>query len=99
MSAPAAAASASAVDAPKRRRHALAVVVFVVVLDLLGFGIVIPILPFYMRSFVANDLFIGLLAASYSLVQFASAPFLARISDRYGRHPVIVASLLGGATA
>jgi MFS family permease len=99
MSAPAAAASASAADAPKRRRRAFAVVVFVVVLDLLGFGIVIPILPFYVRSFVANDLFIGLLAASYSLAQFASAPFLGRISDRYGRRPVIVASLLGGAAA
>ena len=99
MSAPAAAASASGADAPKRRRRAFAVVVFVVVLDLLGFGIVIPILPFYVRSFVANDLFIGLLAASYSLAQFASAPFLGRISDRYGRRPVIVASLLGGAAA
>lgn len=99
MSAPAAAASASTADAPKRRRRAFAVVVFVVVLDLLGFGIVIPILPFYVRSFVANDLFIGLLAASYSLAQFASAPFLGRVSDRYGRRPVIVASLLGGAVA
>ena len=99
MSAPAAAASASAADAPKRRRRAFAVVVFVVVLDLLGFGIVIPILPFYVRSFVANDLFIGLLAASYSLAQFASAPFLGRLSDRYGRRPVIVISLVGGAVA
>jgi MFS family permease len=99
MSAPAAAASASTAGAPKRRRRAFAVVVFVVVLDLLGFGIVIPILPFYVRSFVANDLFIGLLAASYSLAQFASAPFLGRISDRYGRRPVIVASLIGGAAA
>jgi DHA1 family tetracycline resistance protein-like MFS transporter len=66
MFAPAAAASASDASVPKRRRRAFAVVVFVV-LDLLGFGIVIPILPFYARSFVANDLFIGLLAASYPL--------------------------------
>ncbi|NHN43410.1 MFS transporter [Halorubellus sp. JP-L1] len=99
MSAPAAAASARFADVPKRRRRAFAVIVFVVVLDLLGFGIVIPILPFYVRSFVANDVFIGLLAASYSLAQFASAPFLGRISDRYGRRPVIVVSLLGGAVA
>jgi len=99
MSAPAAAANARQADAPKRRRRAFAVVVFVVVLDLLGFGIVIPILPFYVRSFVANDVFIGLLAASYSLAQFASAPFLGRVSDRYGRRPVIAVSLVGGAVA
>ncbi|MFC6952588.1 MFS transporter [Halorubellus litoreus] len=99
MSAPAAAASASDASVPKRRRRAFAVVVFVVVLDLLGFGIVIPILPFYVRSFVANDLFIGLLAASYSLAQFASAPYLGRLSDQYGRRPVIVISLVGGAVA
>lgn len=99
MSAPATAASARVADAPKRRRRAFAIVVFVVVLDLLGFGIVIPILPFYVRSFVANDLFIGLLAASYSLAQFASAPFLGRLSDQYGRRPVIVLSLVGGAVA
>ncbi|WP_323677711.1 MFS transporter [Halorubellus sp. PRR65] len=99
MSAPAAAASAADASLPKRRRRAFAVVVFVVVLDLLGFGIVIPILPFYVRSFVANDVFIGLLAASYSLAQFASAPYLGRLSDGYGRRPVIVLSLVGGAVA
>ena len=99
MSAPAAAASTPDAAVPKRRRRAFAVVVFVVVLDLLGFGIVIPILPFYVRSFVANDVFIGLLAASYSLAQFASAPYLGRLSDQYGRRPVIVVSLLGGAVA
>jgi DHA1 family tetracycline resistance protein-like MFS transporter len=99
VSASASAASARVADPPEGRRQAFAIVVFVVVLDLLGFGIVIPILPFYVRSFVANDVFIGLLAASYSLAQFASAPLLGRLSDRYGRRPVIALSLVGGALA
>ena len=74
-------------------RRALAVVVSVVFIDLVGFGIVIPILPFYVRSFGVSDAFIGLLAASYSLAQFLAAPTLGRLSDRIGRRPVLLASL------
>ncbi|EMA66052.1 major facilitator superfamily MFS_1 [Halorubrum aidingense JCM 13560] len=74
-------------------RRALAVVIGVVFIDLVGFGIVIPILPFYVRSFGVSDAFIGLLAASYSLAQFLAAPTLGRISDRIGRRPVLLASL------
>jgi MFS family permease len=84
-------------DAPDRR--ALAVVVAVVFLDLVGFGIVVPILPFYVRSFAVSDVFIGLLAASYSLAQFAAAPVLGRLSDARGRRPVVVLTLLGSAFA
>jgi len=80
---------------PGRRqpRRALAVVIGVVFIDLVGFGIVIPILPFYVRSFGVSDAFIGLLAASYSLAQFLAAPTLGRLSDRIGRRPVLLASL------
>jgi MFS family permease len=74
-------------------RRALAVVIGVVFIDLVGFGIVIPILPFYVRSFGVSDAFIGLLAASYSLAQFLAAPTLGRLSDRIGRRPVLLASL------
>ena len=74
-------------------RRALAVVVGVVFIDLVGFGIVIPILPFYVRSFGVSDAYIGLLAASYSLAQFLAAPTLGRLSDRIGRRPVLLASL------
>jgi len=79
--------------APAGTRRAVAVVVGVVFLDLLGFGIVIPILPFYVRSFGLSDVFIGLLAASYSLAQFLAAPVLGRISDERGRRPVLMLSV------
>jgi MFS family permease len=80
-------------------RRALATVIFVVFLDLVGFGIVIPILPFYVRSFGVSDVFIGLLAASYSLMQFVFAPLLGRLSDARGRRPVLMLSLAGSVVA
>lgn len=80
-------------------RRALAVVIGVVFIDLVGFGIVIPILPFYVRSFGVSDAFIGLLAASYSLAQFLAAPTLGRLSDRIGRRPVLLASLAAAGVA
>jgi MFS family permease len=80
-------------------RRALATVVFVVFLDLVGFGVVIPILPFYVRSFGVSDVFIGLLAASYSLMQFVFAPLLGRVSDTRGRRPVLMLSLAGSVAA
>ncbi|WP_435334175.1 MFS transporter [Haloarchaeobius sp. TZWWS8] len=86
-------------DAGTPRRRAMAVVVLVVFLDLVGFGIVIPILPFYVRSFGVSDFYIGLLAASYSLMQFGFAPLLGRLSDQYGRRPVLVLSLCGSVLA
>ncbi|SEO56908.1 Predicted arabinose efflux permease, MFS family [Halogranum amylolyticum] len=81
------------------RRRALAAVIGVVFIDLLGFGIVIPILPFYVRSFLVSDVFIGLLAASYSLMQFLFAPLLGRLSDERGRRPVLMLSLVGSVVA
>ncbi|MFC6826948.1 MFS transporter [Halopelagius fulvigenes] len=87
---------AESVDAPK---GALAIVVGIVFVDLLGFGVVIPILPFYVRSFATSDVFIGLLAASYSAMQFLSAPLLGRVSDSRGRRPVLMLSLAGNTVA
>ncbi|WP_256295871.1 MFS transporter [Haloarchaeobius salinus] len=81
------------------RRRAMFAVVLVVFLDLVGFGIVIPILPFYVRSFAVSDVYIGLLAASYSVMQFVFAPLLGRLSDSRGRRPVLVLSLLGSVVA
>jgi MFS family permease len=85
-------------DAPDSRR-AVWTVVFVVFIDLVGFGIVIPILPYYVRSFGVGDVFIGLLAATYSLMQFLAAPTLGRLSDERGRRPIIMFSLAGSTIA
>ncbi|MFC6722231.1 MFS transporter [Halobacteriaceae archaeon SHR40] len=88
-----AAPSDEATTPPTGARRRVAVVVAVVFIDLLGFGIIIPILPFYVRSFGVSDIFIGLLAASYSLAQFTAAPVLGRISDQRGRRPIIMLSV------
>lgn len=89
----AATGSTAATGLPRDSRRPVAVVIAVVFIDLLGFGIIIPILPFYVRSFGVSDVFIGLLAASYSLAQFSAAPMLGRLSDERGRRPVLMLSL------
>lgn len=68
-----------------------------VALDLVGFGIVAPILGRYAERFGAGGLQVGLLFASFSIAQMAFAPVLGRVSDRIGRKPVIVFSLVGTA--
>jgi MFS transporter, DHA1 family, tetracycline resistance protein len=70
-----------------------------VVIDLVGFGIVLPILPLWAERFDASPTQIGLLTASYAIVQLLFAPAWGRLSDRYGRRPVILASLAGSAVA
>jgi multidrug resistance protein len=68
-----------------------------VAMDLLGFGIIIPLLPLYAESFGASPTTIGLLFASYSLAQFVASPFWGRISDRVGRKPVLITTIVGSA--
>jgi MFS transporter, DHA1 family, tetracycline resistance protein len=77
----------------------LAVLFFTIFLDLVGFGIVIPILPLYAERFGAGPIAIGALLAIYSLMQFFFAPWWGRLSDRIGRRPVLLFSLLGAASA
>lgn len=70
--------------------------VFIIVLiDLLGLTIIIPLMPLYAASFGANAFTIGLLGAAYPIMQFIGAPLLGRLSDRYGRKPVLVVSQIG----
>ena len=68
-----------------------------VALDLVGFGIVLPILPLYAEDFGASPTDIGLLVACYSVMQLVFSPLLGRLSDRVGRKPVILISLVGTA--
>ena len=70
-----------------------------VAVDLLGFGIVVPLLPLYARHLGAGPASVGLLLAAFSAAQFVSAPLLGRLSDRVGRKPVLIVSLAGTAAA
>ena len=70
--------------------------IFVIVLiDLLGLTIIIPLMPLYATTFGASPLVIGLLGAIYPIMQFIGAPMLGRLSDRYGRKPVLLISQIG----
>jgi len=67
----------------------------IVVIDLIGFGIIIPLLPFYAEFFQASPEVVGLMMATYSFTQFLAAPFWGRLSDRIGRRPVLLVSMAG----
>src|SRR4051812_24126425 len=77
----------------------LLVIFLIVFIDLVGFGMIIPILPLYAshEPFLATPLEIGLILSVYSWMQFIFSPLLGRLSDRYGRRPVLFVSLLGSA--
>lgn len=96
MSEPAAPATAPAETSHAR---ALATVWFTLFLDLVSFGIVIPVLPFYAKSTGASEGIVALLATAYSAAQFLMAPVLGRLSDRHGRRPVMLISILGSTLA
>lgn len=78
-------------------RSPLLVIFITVFIDLIGFGIVIPVLPFYVEgtTFNATPRAVGLLFASYSVMQLIFTPVLGRLSDKYGRRPILFLSLLG----
>jgi DHA1 family tetracycline resistance protein-like MFS transporter len=73
----------------------LLIIFLTIFVNLIGFGIIIPLLPFYAQTFGASPLTIGLLFAIFSLCQLIAAPALGDLSDRYGRRPVLIFSLLG----
>ncbi len=73
------------------------IVFLTVFIDLIGFGIVLPLLPIYSKEFGANGFIIGAIIASYSAAQFLFAPVWGRLSDRIGRRPVLLVSTAGAA--
>jgi MFS transporter, DHA1 family, tetracycline resistance protein len=79
------------------KRSPLLVIFITVFIDLVGFGIVIPVLPYYVEGtkFNATPRTVSILFASYSLMQLIFSPILGRLSDKYGRRPVLFLSLLG----
>jgi len=82
-----------------RPRSTLPILFGVVVMDLIGFGIVMPILPFYAKDFHVGGSVLGLLLASYAAMQFLCAPLWGRLSDRIGRRPVMLATMTGAGLA
>jgi DHA1 family tetracycline resistance protein-like MFS transporter len=70
-------------------------IILVVFIDLLGFSLIIPLLPYYAQTFQASDITIGFLLASYAAAQLIGAPLLGRASDRFGRRPILLISIFG----
>jgi MFS transporter, DHA1 family, tetracycline resistance protein len=79
------------------KKPTLFVLFLIVFVDLVGFGIVLPLLPLYSEQFGASGFTIGCIVASYNLMQFFFAPWLGRLSDRVGRRPIILLSTAGSA--
>src|SRR5262249_18521348 len=76
-------------------RSPLVIIFVTAFIDLVGFGIVIPVLPLYAERMHASPAIIGLLLAAYSAMQFVFAPILGKLSDRVGRRPVLLGSIVG----
>jgi DHA1 family tetracycline resistance protein-like MFS transporter len=88
------------VSAGSGRKAGLSFIVITLFLDILGLGLVIPILPRLVESFVGNDpargaFYVGALASAYALMQFIFSPVMGSVSDRHGRRPVLLLSLFG----
>jgi MFS family permease len=78
-------------------KGALGIIFLIVVIDLMGFGIIIPLLPFYVPDYRENALKVTLLFSVFSICQFIGAPVHGMLSDRFGRRPVLVRSQVGSA--
>ena len=76
----------------KKRLFSILLVVFI---DLLGFSLILPLLPYYAETFNASKFTTGLLIAVYALMQLIGAPILGRLSDRFGRRPILLVSIFG----
>ena len=74
-----------------------ALLLITIFVDIIGLGIIIPVLPFYVESFGVSDAVVTVLFAMYALLSFLSAPFLGSLSDRIGRRPVLVVSIISSA--
>jgi len=75
------------------KNKALAVLFLTIFLDLMGFGLIIPILPTYAKTLGATDAMVGLLGTSFSIMQFIFASFWGGLSDRFGRRPIMLISI------
>src|SRR5438067_8024902 len=77
------------------RRSPLLPIFLIVVVDVLGLTIILPLLPFYAEHFGASPTTVGLLVSTYAFCQLIAGPLLGRISDRVGRRPLLLVSQMG----
>ena len=77
------------------KKSQLGIILLTIFIDMVGFGIVIPVLPLYAEHFGASSVANGFLVGVYSAVQFICSPIFGKISDRFGRRPVLIFSVLG----
>lgn len=77
------------------KKKALLTLFFIVFADMLGFGLIIPLLPYYAGEFGATDLMIGFLSTVYPLGQIFASPFIGRMSDKFGRKKALLLSVGG----
>jgi predicted MFS family arabinose efflux permease len=93
-------AQPAASDAARAKaRRSLVILFLIVFVDLLGFGMVIPVMPLYAKELGASEAWTGLLSTGYSAMQFVFAPIWGRLSDRVGRRPVLLVSIAATAGA
>src|SRR5512137_2734948 len=76
-------------------RSQLINIFFVVLIVMIGFGLIMPLMPFYVGKYDGSQFLVGLLVATYAAAQFVGAPLLGRLSDRMGRRPVLLLSVAG----
>lgn len=77
----------------KLKLNPILVIVITVFIDIIGYGIIIPLLPYYAKTFQAGPLYLGILIASFAIMQFFFAPILGNASDKFGRKPMLLLSL------
>src|SRR6266403_5131893 len=79
----------------RTRKPSVFIIFLTVFIDLIGFGMVLPLLPLFAKNFNASGFTIGALMASFSAMQFLFAPVWGKLSDRVGRRPVLLVSTAG----
>lgn len=81
------------------RKPSLLIIFLTVFIDLIGFGIIVPLVPMYSRHYGASGLMIGVIIASFSAMQFIFSPIWGKLSDRYGRRPILLISTAGASVS
>ncbi|MDH7484842.1 MAG: MFS transporter [Anaerolineae bacterium] len=79
----------------RNMRRELVLILLFVFIDVLGFSLILPLLPFYAETFAATPTTVGLLLGANALTQLIGAPIIGRLSDRYGRRPLLILSIAG----